>query len=120
MFFFGFDLFILTMFADGLTGATGFFAAGLDVAVPVIFAFFCSYIGIAYFPFFFDLPATDKAMATACLRFFTTAAFLGPFGSFPLCRVPRLNSPIIFSTLFLGISHPQFRFRFRGKRPVER
>jgi hypothetical protein len=46
----GFDLFILIMLADGLAGTTGFFAAGLEVAVPVIFVFFCPYIGIIYFP----------------------------------------------------------------------
>ncbi len=48
------------MLADGLAGIVGFFAAGLDVAVPVIFTFFCPYIGIICFPFFSRSPLFPK------------------------------------------------------------
>jgi len=49
----------------------------------------------------FDLPASDKAIATACLRDLTT----GP--PLPECRVPLLNSPITLASLvfFTSSSH---------------
>jgi hypothetical protein len=52
-----------------------------------------------FLAFFFDIPAELKAIAIACLRFLTTGAFLGPFGSLPEWRVPLLNSRITLATL---------------------
>jgi hypothetical protein len=49
----------------------------------------------SYLPrFILDFPALDSAIATACLRDFTT----GP--PFPECNEPALNSRITFVTFF--------------------
>ncbi len=48
---------------------------------------------------FLDIPACDMAIATACLRLFTTGALRGPFGSRPAWSVPDLYSPIVFAIL---------------------
>jgi hypothetical protein len=44
-----------------------------------------------------DIPASDKAMATACLGFLTT------FQPFPECKVPSLYSCITLPTFFCAI-----------------
>ena len=43
------------------------------------------------------LPASDSAMAIACLRLLTFGPLPGP--GLPLWSVPRLNSPITLATL---------------------
>jgi len=47
---------------------------------------------------FLDIPACDMAIATACLRLFTTGAFVGPLGLRPAWSVPALYSPMVFAT----------------------
>ena len=54
--------------------------------------------GVMAYLRFLDIPACDMAIATACLRLFTTGALRGPLGSRPAWSVPALYSPIVFAT----------------------
>ena len=83
-----------------------FFAACFD---PIALGF---YVGVkAGFPshhfFLRVLPASDNAIAIACLRLLTLGPLPGP--GLPLCSVPRLYSPITLATLawdFVGFFMP--------------
>jgi len=47
----------------------------------------------------FFMPASDMAIAIACLRLFAIGAFFGPLGLRPAWRVPALYSPMTFAIL---------------------